>query len=109
MVQVFENLVSNAVKYTTEGGLVRILGELRGEVSVADQGIGMTEEECGRVFENFFRVDASNAAIEGLGLGMTITRNIIEAHGGEIWLESKKGEGTTVFLIFQLRNLVMVQ
>jgi signal transduction histidine kinase len=58
----------------------------------------MTEEECGRVFDNFFRVDASNAAIEGLGLGMTITRNIIAAHGGEIWLESKKGEGTTVFL-----------
>ncbi len=100
MVQVFENLVSNAVKYSPEGGLIRISGELSGglyQLSIADQGIGMTPEQCERVFDNFFRVDASNAAVEGLGLGMTITRNIIEAHGGNIWLESEKGKGTTVF------------
>lgn len=103
--QVFENLVSNAVKYSPMGGLVRIAGELNEghyQLSVADHGIGMTAEQCERVFENFFRVDASNTAVEGLGLGMTIARNIVEAHGGEIWLQSKKGRGTTVFFTLPL-------
>ncbi|WP_432821765.1 ATP-binding protein [Trichloromonas sp.] len=105
MVQVFENLVSNAVKYSPEGGVIRIAGDLsegRYQLSVADPGIGMTPEQCGRIFESFFRVDASNTAVEGLGLGMTITKNIIEAHGGDIWLESEKGKGTTVFFVLPL-------
>ncbi len=97
--QVLENLLSNAVKYSAHQTLVRLSAERRGEryrISVADQGIGMTPQEAARVFDKFYRVDTSNRAIAGVGLGMNIAKSIVEAHGGTIRVDSRAGRGTTV-------------
>jgi two-component system sensor histidine kinase VicK len=67
-------------------------------VSVADQGIGIASEDLIPLFEKYFRVrSVSTLHIPGTGLGLPIARSIIEAHGGRIWVESKVGEGTTIF------------
>jgi signal transduction histidine kinase len=98
--QVFDNLLSNAIKYSPRGGKITVSGSLiDGELllCVADQGIGLTEEQVGKVFEKFYRVDNSSTAVRGLGLGLNVTRNIIEAHGGRIWLESEPGHGTRFY------------
>ncbi len=97
--QVLENLLSNAVKFSPEGSLVRIRGDLIEEgyrISVADQGMGMTPEQVAKVFDKFYRADASDTAVEGVGLGMHIVKHIVEDHGGKIWVESELGKGTTV-------------
>jgi PAS domain S-box-containing protein len=99
MGRVFENLISNAVKYSEEGSPIRIGGkrlEESYEFVISDQGIGMTPGQVAKVFDKFFRADSSNTAIGGIGLGMSIVKNIIEAHGGTIQVESAPGEGTTV-------------
>lgn len=96
--QVLDNLLSNAVKYSPRGGMITVRGEAAGNdymISIGDQGIGMTPEQQSRVFDKFYRADSSNTAIGGLGLGMSIARQIIEVHGGRIWLESEPGVGTT--------------
>jgi signal transduction histidine kinase len=97
--QVFKNLLSNAVKYSPQGGLIRLAGKSSDdhyEITVSDQGIGMSHDQVNKIFDKFYRVDASNTAIEGTGLGMTIVKYIVEAHGGKIWVESELGKGTTV-------------
>jgi PAS domain S-box-containing protein len=99
MEQVFKNLFSNAVKYSPNGGIIRVREELAGGDYVAkieDNGVGMTSEQLEKVFDKFYRVDASDTGIEGTGLGMTIVKHIVEAHGGQISLESELGKGTTV-------------
>ncbi len=101
--QALENLLNNAVKYSIEGGEIIIKGRAQKdgwEVSVEDQGVGMNPDQLSRVFEKFYRADASNTAISGLGLGMSIVKQTIEAHGGSIRVESVEGQGTTV--IFSL-------
>lgn len=103
--QVMENLLSNAVKYYPDGGPVRISSarlEDAWQVCVDDQGIGMAPEQVERIFDRFYRADASNTAIEGTGLGMCIVKNILEAHGGNIWVESTPGVGTKVFFTVPL-------
>ena len=98
--QVLDNLLSNAIKYTPNGGAIRISGKIEDDqlcVSISDEGIGMTEQQAQRVFDKFYRADTSNTAVRGLGLGMNIAKNIIEGHGGTIWVESVAGEGTTVY------------
>jgi PAS domain S-box-containing protein len=97
--QVLVNLLGNAVKFSPEGGAIRVSGERRdGEfrVTVEDEGIGMRPAEVARVFDKFYRADASDTARGGLGLGMRIVRSIVEAHGGRIWVESEAGRGTKV-------------
>ncbi len=97
--QLLENILSNAVKYSPDGGPVRISGlrqENAFQVSIADQGIGMSDDQLQRIFDKFYRADNSNSAIEGVGLGMNIVQEIIKAHGGRIWVESRLGEGTVV-------------
>jgi PAS domain S-box-containing protein len=101
--QVFNNLVSNAIKYAPEGGEIRIGGWSDGDhvtVYVADQGIGIPAEEQDRLFQRFYRVDSSlRRKTQGAGLGLYLCRSIIEAHGGRIWLRSEPGKGTTVFFV----------
>jgi K+-sensing histidine kinase KdpD len=98
--QVFRNIADNAVKYSPDGGLIVIKGEVRPAdvvVSVADQGIGISSEDLIPLFEKYFRVrSASTLHVAGTGLGLPIARAIVEAHGGRIWVESKAGEGTTI-------------
>jgi PAS domain S-box-containing protein len=97
--QVLKNLLGNAVKYSPKGGLIQVTSTLlagRYEITVEDHGIGMSTEQVEKVFDKFYRVDASNTAIEGTGLGMTIVKYIVEAHDGTIWVESQVGKGTKV-------------
>jgi PAS domain S-box-containing protein len=99
MEQVLENLISNAVKFSPQGGAIKVKGEFAdGEfrMIVEDEGIGMSPQEVARVFDKFYRTDASDTAIGGLGLGMSIAKYIVETHGGRIWVESEPGRGTRV-------------
>lgn len=99
--QVFRNILDNAVKYSPDGGLIVIKGEVRSAnivVSISDQGIGISPEDLIPLFEKYFRVrSAATLHIPGTGLGLPIARALVEAHGGRIWVESKVGEGTTIF------------
>lgn len=97
--QLAENLISNAIKFTPAGGSVEVRLLDRADairLEVSDTGIGMSSEERERVFERMFRSpEASRRQIPGTGLGLTIARAIAEAHGGEIDVISKQGEGST--------------
>ncbi|MFJ4170215.1 sensor histidine kinase [Paenarthrobacter sp. NPDC089714] len=99
MSQVLDNLVSNAIKYSPDGGDVVVAAwEDQDYVfcRVSDTGMGMTEEEASEVFTKFFRAGGvRNSAIPGVGLGLPISKAIVEAHGGSIELESEPGRGTT--------------
>lgn len=105
--QVLDNLVSNAIKYSPGGGEIRIGGWSAGAqvtVYVADQGIGIPREEQGKLFQRFYRVDSSlRRSTQGAGLGLYLCKSIIEAHGGQIWLRSEPGKGTTVFFSLPAR------
>ncbi len=99
--QVLRNVLDNAIKYSPEGGLIVVRGEVRTNdvvISVADQGLGISPEDIILLFVRYYRVRMSNGYhIPGTGLGLPIARTIIEAHGGRIWVESKVGQGTTLF------------
>lgn len=99
--QVITNLLANAYKYSPDGGAVHIGYSHREDgtqpmvgITVSDQGIGMSPEQLARVFERFYRADASGR-IPGTGLGMSIVKEIVDLHGGELSLASKVGAGTT--------------
>lgn len=97
--QVLRNLLDNAVKYSPNGGLVMVRGEVGVEevkISVADQGEGIAPEHLNRLFEKFFRIKSGlGHHVVGSGLGLPIARTIVESHGGRIWAESQAGQGTT--------------
>ena len=97
--QIVTNLVSNAVRYSPDGGEIRVRAEVRGGAivtSVSDQGIGIPSDRVGRIFEKFYRVDNKvTRAVGGTGLGLAITRELVQAHGGEIWVDSIPGQGST--------------
>ena len=99
LVQVVSNLVNNAVKYSPEGGTVTLSSRVEGNfalVSVTDTGIGIPQDEIGHVFERFRRVRSGAAqSIPGTGLGLTIVKQIVEMHGGKIWVESAVGHGSS--------------
>ncbi len=100
--QVFANLIDNALKYTPEGGEVRVqVSTNEGQVliSVSDTGIGIPREDQARVFEKFYRSAQVAATHEGTGLGLSIVQQIIEAHGGRVWMESQPGRGTTFTVV----------
>lgn len=97
--QVFQNLLSNAVKYSPEGGLVEVCARTQSVdqlvLSVRDEGIGIPSEQMDRLFQRFSRVDTDEARrIRGTGLGLWICREIVNAHGGKIWVDSVPGKGS---------------
>jgi PAS domain S-box-containing protein len=104
--QVLTNLVGNAIKYSPDGGLIRIGGwedrseaEPRVVLYVADDGIGIPPEELANVFDRFYRVDSGlRRSTAGVGLGLFLSKAIVDAHSGEIWVRSEPGRGTTFFV-----------
>ena len=107
LAQIITNLVSNAHKYTPENGRIvvgakrhlRAAGEPAGldliQVWVEDSGIGISEEDQQKIFQQYFRTDTAKEMSSGTGLGLAITRSLVEMQGGQIWFESRSGEGTT--------------
>src|SRR5262249_34482643 len=112
--QVLLNLLNNAIKFTPEGGAIAIraeegpLGPGTGQpsgvrVTVQDTGIGVASEYHQRVFDPFFQVDnSSTREYGGTGLGLSIVKRFIEAHGGNVWLESREGSGSTFYFTLPL-------
>ncbi|HEY6116053.1 MAG TPA: ATP-binding protein [Candidatus Dormibacteraeota bacterium] len=99
LIQVVSNIVNNAVKYSPDGGTVTISSRVEGRfalISVTDTGLGIPPDEIGHVFERFRRVRSGAAqSIPGTGLGLTIVKQIVEMHGGKIWVESAVGHGSS--------------
>ena len=99
--QVIRNILDNAIKYSPNGGLILLRGEVRARdvvVSVSDQGVGISPEDLIPLFEKYFRVKAPTGYhVPGTGLGLPVARAIVEAHGGRIWAESRVGQGTTLY------------
>ncbi|MCC6454086.1 MAG: PAS domain S-box protein [Caldilineaceae bacterium] len=113
--QVLTNLLSNAIKYSPDGGVIRVggwtqhstneHGPARVVLFVADQGIGIPQDELANVFERFYRVDSSlRRNTMGAGLGLFLTKAIVEAHGGQIWARSEAGKGTTFFVALPVEH-----
>jgi two-component system cell cycle sensor histidine kinase PleC len=103
--QIVINLVSNAVKFTAEGGTVGVRAEsnANGEfvLSVRDNGTGIAEEKIEAVFEPFSQINNQfDRTSAGTGLGLALVRGLVELHGGRAWLESKEGEGATAYVVF---------
>ena len=96
--QVLLNLLSNALKFTPEGGQINVRAEVQNgaaEISVTDTGVGIAPEDQEVVFEEFRQVGTASKKVEGTGLGLAISRKFIELHGGRIWVESQVGLGST--------------
>lgn len=102
VVQVFQNLIANAIRYTPDGGSISVSirpGGAFTEVEVRDTGIGIPAAALPRIFERFFRVDPARARAEGgTGLGLAIVRHLVDAMGGRVWAKSEPGEGTSFFV-----------
>lgn len=98
--QVLDNTISNALKYSPEGGTVTIRLSVQNEeleVAISDQGVGIPKSSIHRIFDRFYRVDrARSRQVGGTGLGLAIAKEMVQAHGGKIWATSTDGKGTTV-------------
>jgi signal transduction histidine kinase len=105
---VFTNLISNAVKYTNEGGKVSVRSRVKGgyvQIDVADTGIGIAREDLAKIFDRFYRVKTEQTRkVVGSGLGLSIVKGIIEAHLGSIEVESEPGKGTTFSVFLPIKS-----
>lgn len=108
MTQVIDNIISNAIKYSPEGKrIIFTIDEKEDhiQVSVADEGMGIPADNVKRIFDRFYRADrARSRAMGGTGLGLAIAKEMIVAHGGNIWAESEEGKGTTVHFTLPLEQ-----
>jgi signal transduction histidine kinase/ActR/RegA family two-component response regulator len=106
--QVVLNLVSNAVKFTPDGGHVAVAARLRGsevEVTVTDDGVGISAEDRERIFESFQQGRRGASREEGTGLGLTLSRRIVSLLGGKLWLESQVGVGSTFGFVMPIGHV----
>jgi signal transduction histidine kinase len=105
--QVLLNLLSNALKFTPEGGRIDVQADLRddlAEISVTDSGVGIAPKDQEAVFEEFRQVGAASKTVEGTGLGLALSRKFIELHGGRIWVKSQMGHGATFTFTLPVRR-----
>lgn len=106
--ELFDNLISNALKYSYDGGQITITvnqQENHVVVSIQDLGVGLSEEHITSIFNEFYKVDESRHDVESNGLGMTIAKKIVEKHGGKIWAESHGlGKGSTFYFTLPAKN-----
>ncbi|MRH44379.1 cell wall metabolism sensor histidine kinase WalK [Aquibacillus halophilus] len=106
--QVVDNIISNAIKYSPEGGTIKfkaVKDKQKLVISISDQGVGIAREKLDKIFDRFYRADkARSREFGGTGLGLAIAKEIIDAHHGQIWAESKEGKGTTVLFTLPLIN-----
>lgn len=96
--QIISNLVYNALRHTPEGGLVIASAEQKGdfvEMNIIDTGMGMDEDTARNAFSRYYQSERNQRHSEGTGLGLSIVKQLVEVHGGEIWVTSKQGSGTT--------------
>jgi len=99
LAQVLSNLISNAIKYSPNGGKIQISGRALPEqvvICVSDQGSGIAAKDLPFVFERFYRSEDASRSTKGAGLGLYLARAVVEAHGGRIWVDSKPGEGARI-------------
>jgi len=97
--QVFYNLLENAVKYSPQGGEIRISGQIRAKqiiICIQDQGSGISREDIPHIFDRFYRAEEAAKSTQGAGLGLYLSRAIVEAHQGRIWVEPRSDKGTRV-------------
>ena len=100
--QVLDNIISNALKYSPEGGHITFSVDVNEEeellyISVKDEGVGIPRKDVEKIFERFYRVDkARTRRLGGTGLGLAIAKEMVQAHGGDIWADSIEGKGTTI-------------
>jgi two-component system phosphate regulon sensor histidine kinase PhoR len=101
LLQVFDNLLGNAIKFSPDGGQILVTVEDAGTMvraSVSDPGIGIPEDQQERIFERFYQVNGSaKRRFSGVGLGLAIVKRIVETHGGQVWVESEHGKGSTFY------------
>jgi two-component system sensor histidine kinase VicK len=99
--QVLYNIISNAMKYSPEGGTITFRTkemEDKITISISDEGVGIPKDNLDKIFDRFYRVDkARTRKLGGTGLGLAIAKEMVNAHGGRIWADSVEGKGTTIF------------
>jgi two-component system sensor histidine kinase VicK len=102
IIQVFDNVLNNAIKYSPDGGTIKSTMSLSNDqviISIQDEGMGIPKDDLEHIFDRFYRVDrARSRAMGGTGLGLAISREVVEQHGGKIWAESVERKGTTFYI-----------
>ncbi|CAN5857669.1 hypothetical protein BH11BAC4_BH11BAC4_25880 [soil metagenome] len=107
MGQLLINLVTNAIKYSPDADKILVVATLLGdqvEVSIRDWGIGIDQLHLEKIFNRFYRVQATQNKTQGLGVGLYLAQEVIEAHSGKIWLESELGKGSVFHISFPIEN-----
>ena len=103
--QVLINILTNAIKYSPGGGDIVVSAMLiadRARIGIRDSGVGIAKAEQEKIFSQFYRVQRKGESTEGLGIGLYISKEIMEGHHGAIWVESEEGKGSTFFIEFPI-------